>query len=115
MPALMDEEYTSRRFYGSRRMVTFLRTAGHMVNHKRVPRLMRRMGLASMAPEPNTSKAYPLHKVYPYLLQGVPVTRYNQVRSTDVTYVQLARDFAYMWRSSTGIAEKYRPGAPLTA
>jgi putative transposase len=83
---LIDEEYTSRPFYGSRRMVVFLRAAGHVVNRKRVQRLMRRMGLAGMAQGPNTSRAYPEHKVYPYLLRGVPVTRPNQVWSTDITY-----------------------------
>jgi hypothetical protein len=75
--ALIDEEYTSRPFYGSRRMVVFLRAAGHVVNRKRVQRLMRTMGLAGMAPGPNTSRAHPRHTVYPYLLRGVPVTRPN--------------------------------------
>ena len=93
---LIDEEYTCRPFYGSRRMVVFLRTAGHVVNRKRVQRLMRSMGLAGMAPGPNTSKAHPQHKVYPYLLRGVPVTRPNQVWSTDITYIRLARGFAYL-------------------
>ncbi len=93
---LIDEEYTSRPFYGSRRMVVFLRIVGHMVNRKRVQRLMRSMGLAGMAPGPNTSKAHPQHKVYPYLLRGVPVTRPNQVWSTDITYIRLARGFGYL-------------------
>lgn len=93
---LIDEEYTRRPFYGSRRMVVFLRAAGHVVNRKRVQRLMRGMGLAGMAPGPNTSKANPQHKVYPYLLRGVPVTRPNQVWSTDITYIRLARGFAYL-------------------
>lgn len=93
---LIDEEYTSRPFYGSRRMVVFLRAAGHVVNRKRVQRLMRGMGLAGMAPGPNTSKAHPQHRVYPYLLRGVAVTRPNQVWSTDITYIRLARGFAYL-------------------
>ena len=93
---LIDEEYTNRPFYGSRRMVVFLRGAGHVVNRKRVQRLMRSMGLAGMAPGPNTSKAHPKHRVYPYLLRGVPVTRPNQVWSTDITYIRLARGFAYL-------------------
>lgn len=91
---LIDEEYTSRPFYGSRRMVVFLRAAGHLVNRKRVQRLMRSMGLAGMALGPNTSKPQPQHKVYPYLLRGVAVTRPNQVWSTDITYIRLARGFA---------------------
>lgn len=93
---LIDEEYTNRPFYGSRRMVVFLRTAGHIVNRKRVQRLMRSMGLAGMAPGPNTSKPHPEHKIYPYLLRGVPVARPNQVWSTDITYIRLERGFAYL-------------------
>ena len=57
---------------------------------------MREMGLAGMAPGPATSKAHPRHKVYPYLLRGVEVTRPNQVWSTDLTYIRLARGFAYL-------------------
>lgn len=93
---LIDEEYTRRPFYGSRKMVCFLMTQGHLVNRKRVQRMMREMGLAGMAPGPNTSKAHPKHKVYPYLLRGVPIVRSNQVWSTDITYVRLAHGFAYL-------------------
>lgn len=69
---------------------------GHTVNRKRVQRLMRTMGLAGMAPGPNTSGKHPQHKVYPYLLRGVDVERPNQVWSTDVTYIRLARGFVYL-------------------
>jgi len=93
---LIDEEYTRRPFYGSRRMVLFLKGSGLTVNRKRVQRLMATMGLAGMAPGPNTSKKHPQHKVYPYLLRGVKVVRPNQVWSTDITYIRLARGFAYL-------------------
>jgi len=93
---LIDEEYTRRPFYGSRRMVVFLEGKGHEVNRKRVQRLMRLMGLAGMAPGPNTSRPHPQHRVYPYLLRGVFVTRPNQVWSTDITYIRLERGFAYL-------------------
>ena len=93
---LIDEEYTRHPFYGTRRRVIFLDTAGHVVNRKRVQRLMRLMGLAGMAPGPNTSRPHPEHKVYPYLLRGVPVVRPNQVWSTDITYIRLPRGFAYL-------------------
>jgi putative transposase len=83
---LIDEEYTRHPFYGSRKMVVHLFRCGHRVNRKRVQRLMRLMFLAGMAPGPNTSRAHPQHKVYPYLLRGVPVVRTNQVWSTDITY-----------------------------
>jgi putative transposase len=94
--ALIDEKYTERPFYGSRRMVKYLKSCGHVVNRKRVQRLMRELGLAGMAPGPATSKPHPQHKVYPYLLRGVPITQPNQVWSADVTYIRLARGFAYL-------------------
>ena len=64
------EEYTRHPFYGSRKMVIFLETVGHIVNRKRVQRLMQQMGLAGMAPGPNTSRPHPEHKIYPYLLRA---------------------------------------------
>lgn len=93
---LIDEQYTRRPFYGSRKMVSFLKTRDHRVNRKRVQRLMRILGLAGMAPGPNTSRPHPQHKVYPYLLRGVVVTRPNQVWSTDITYLRLAHGFVYL-------------------
>jgi putative transposase len=93
---LIDEAYTRRPFYGSRRMVVHLDTEGYVVNRKRVQRLMRLMGLAGMAPGPNTSKPHPLNPVYPYLLRGMSVTRPNQVWSTDITYIRLAGGFVYL-------------------
>jgi len=94
--ALIDAEYTRHPFYGSRKMVVFLCNLGHMVNRKRVQRLMRILGLAGMAPGPNTSRPHPQHKIYPYLLRGVSVTRPNQVWSSDITYIRLAHGFAYL-------------------
>ena len=93
---LIDAQYTRRPFYGTRRMVVYLKAQGHAVNRKRVQRLMRVLGLAGMAPGPNTSKAHPQHKVYPYLLRGMAITRPNQVWSTDITYIRLAHGFAYL-------------------
>ena len=93
---LIDEEYTRHPFYGTRRMVIYLKAAGYSVNRKRVQRLMRLMGLAGMAPGPNTSRPHPEHKVYPYLLRGVPIVRANQVWSTDITYIRLAHGFVYL-------------------
>ena len=93
---LIDEEYTRHPFYGSRRMTNFMMTVGHPMNRKRVQRLMRQMGLVGMAPGPNTSRAHPEHKIYPYLLRGVAVTRTNQVWSTDITYLRLAHGFVYL-------------------
>jgi len=92
---LIDEQYTRRPFYGSRKRVSFLKTRGYWVNRKRVQRLMRILGLAGMAPGPHTSRPHPQHKVYPYLLRGVVVTRPNQVLRPDITYVRLAHGFVY--------------------
>ena len=93
---LIDEEYTRHPFYGSRKMVVFLKTEGYIVNRKRVQRLMQIMGLAAIAPGPNTSRVHPEHKIYPYLLRGVAVDRPNQVWSTDITYIRLPRGFVYL-------------------
>jgi putative transposase len=93
---LIDAEYTRHPFYGSRKMVVHLRIRGLIVNRKRVQRLMQILGLAGMAPGPNTSLPHPQHKIYPYLLRGVNVTRPNQVWSTDITYIRLARGFVYL-------------------
>ena len=93
---LLDEEYTRHPFYGSRRMTQYLCGLGHRVNRKRVQRLMRTLGLVGMAPGPNTSKAHPQHKIYPYLLRGVDIIRPNQVWSTDITYIRMPRGFVYL-------------------
>jgi len=93
---LIDEEFTRHPFYGSRKMVVHLKVTGHRVNRKRVQRLMRQIGLAAIAPGPNTSRPHPEHKVYPYLLRGVPVVRPGQVWSVDITYIRLPRGFAYL-------------------
>lgn len=94
--ALIDVEYTSRPFYGSRKMLIHLRGLGYVINRKRVQRLMKLLGLAGMAPGPNTSRPHPEHKVYPYLLRGAQITRPNQVWSTDLTYIRLPRGFVYL-------------------
>ena len=93
---LIDAEYTRHPFYGSRKMAVYLGRMGHRVNRKRVQRLMRVLGLAGMAPGPDTSRPHPQHKVYPYLLRGVEVDRPNQVWSADITYIRLARGFVYL-------------------
>jgi putative transposase len=96
MLQLLDEEYTRHPFYGSRRMTKYLCGLGYIINRKRVQRLMQTLGLVGMAPGPNTSKAHPQHKIYPYLLRGVDIIRPNQVWSTDITYIRLPRGFVYL-------------------
>ena len=94
--SLIDEEYTRHPFYGSRKMRDYLRRQGHRINRKRVQRLMRKMGIRSVAPSPNTSKPSPEHKVYPYLLNSVVIDRANQVWCTDITYVRIEGGFVYL-------------------
>ena len=92
----LDEEYTRHPFYGTRRMTKYLCGCGYAVNRKRVQRLMQTLGLAGMAPGPNTSKPHSQHKIYPYLLRGLDVIRPNQVWSTDITYIRLRHGFVYL-------------------
>jgi putative transposase len=94
---LLDEQYTQTPFYGVRRMTEWLRQEeGHVVNPKRVRRLLRKMGLWAIYPGPSTSKSSPAHRIYPYLLRGVPIQKVNQVWSSDITYIRLRRGFCYL-------------------
>jgi putative transposase len=92
----IDEIHLECPFYGSRSIARELRAKGYPANRKRVQRLMRRMGLESVAPKPNTSKPNQEHPVYPYLLRGLTIDRPNQVWAADITYIPLARGFAYL-------------------
>src|SRR5271157_5605992 len=93
---LIDEQYLTAPFYGSRRMVAVLRRDGWTVNRKRVRRLMRLMGIEAIYQKPNTSQPHPEHKVYPYLLRGLAIERPNQVWCADITYIPLAKGFVYL-------------------
>jgi putative transposase len=117
---LLDEEYTRRPFYGSRKLRKHLNDLGYKVNRKRVQRLMKLMGISSVAPGPNTSKPAPQHKVYPYLLRGVEITQANQAWCTDITYIRLKGGFVYLvavmdwysrkvlsWEVSTSMDESF--------
>ena len=59
------------------------------MHHKRVARRLRTMGLETIYPNPRLRHPHPAHRVYPYLLRGVPITRVNHVWSTDMTYIRL--------------------------
>ena len=94
--ALIDRQYLARPYYGSRRMAAWLGTQGHLVNRKRVQRLMRLLGLAAIYQRPNTRQPAVAHKIYPYLLGGISITRVNQVWCSDVTYIPMAKGFLYL-------------------
>jgi putative transposase len=94
--ALIDRQYLRTPFYGSRRMTAWLGTQGHLVNRKRVQRLMGLMGLAAIYQRPHTSQPAPEHRTYPYLLRGLAIERVNQVWAADITYIPMARGFLYL-------------------
>lgn len=93
---LIDEQYTKRPFYGWPKMTAYLRRQGYRVNHKRIQRLMQKIGLGAIYPQPSTSKSASQHKLYPYLLRGVEIIYPNQVWSADITYVPMVGGFMYL-------------------
>tara|TARA_R110002072_G_scaffold154362_1_gene304180 strand:+ start:314 stop:886 length:573 start_codon:yes stop_codon:yes gene_type:complete len=93
---LIDKQFLETPFYGVRQMTWHLRNENHVVNEKRIRRLMRLMGLMPIYQKPNTSKAAKGHKIYPYLLRGLRVDRPNQVWCSDITYLPMRRGFLYL-------------------
>jgi putative transposase len=96
----IDELYTLRPFYGSRRITANLRREGWRLNRKAVQRSLasqgREMGIQGIHPGPNLSTRRSDHKIYPYLLRGLAITEPNQVWGIDITYVRLARGWLYL-------------------
>ena len=93
---LLDEQYSRTPFYGVRKMTAYLREAGHVVNVKRVRRLLRLLGLEAVYPKPRLSQPEAGHQIFPYRLRGVRIERADQVWSTDITYIRLHRGFVYL-------------------
>ena len=93
---LLDAQDTRTPVYGVRRMTVWLRQQGYAVHPTRVARLLHTMGLETIYPTPRLSEPHPAHRLYPYLLRGVPNTRGNQVWSTDITYGRLHGGFVYL-------------------
>jgi putative transposase len=117
---LIDEQYLRRPFFGSRQMTQWFQRQGHVINRKRVRRLMGLMGLESIAPRPGTTVPGVGRAVYPYLLKNLEITRPNQVWGADITYVPLAHGFLYLmaildwhsryvvsWRLSNSLDESF--------
>jgi len=92
----IDRQYLKTPFYGIRKMTVELNNQGFLVNHKRVQRLMRLMGLVAIYQKPKTTCRNPQHKVYPYLLRGLVIDRPNQVWAADITYIPMAHGFVYL-------------------
>ena len=93
---LIDEEYTRHPFYGTRKMRDYLKRLGYKVNRKKVQRLMRLMGLASIVPGKRTTVSGDGHKIYPYLLRNLDISCPNQVWCSDITYIRLSGGFVYL-------------------
>ena len=87
----IDEQYLKTPFYGSRRMAVELG-----FNRKRIQRLMRLMGIEAIYPRRRTTRPAAGHKIYPYLLRNVAITRPDQVWSSDITYIPLRHGFLYL-------------------
>jgi putative transposase len=93
---LIDEEYIAHPTYGSRKIRDRLRLRGYKINRKRVQRLMRIMGIESLAPWKKTTIADRQHKKYPYLLRGMKINQPNHVWCSDITYVPMAKGHVYL-------------------
>ena len=92
----MDELHLEFQFAGSRMLRDLLNAEGGAVGRRHVATLMKRMDITALYRRPNTSKPAPGHKVYPYLLRNLAVTRPNQVWAMDITYIPMARGFVYL-------------------
>jgi putative transposase len=93
---LIDKLHLERPFYGARKIAVVLSREGHPVGRKRVTRLMRLMGIEAIYRKPNLSRRHPQHKIYPYLLRNMDVTRVHQVWSCDITYIPMKQGFLYL-------------------
>ena len=92
----IDELHLDYPFAGSRMLQALLLGEGYQVGRLRVRNLMKRMAIEAIYRRPNTSKPAPGHKIYPYLLRKLSITRPNQVWAMDITYIPMARGFVYL-------------------
>lgn len=92
----LDELHLQFPFAGSRMLRGLLAGEGIAIGRRRVRTMMRRMGIEALYRRPCTTKPEPGHKIYPYLLRGLEITRPNQVWAMDITYIPMARGFVYL-------------------
>ncbi len=92
----IDELHLDYPFAGSRMLRDMLRSEGLVAGRRHVRTLMQRMGIEALYRKPNTSKKHPSHKVYPYLLRGLPIDCSNQVWAMDITYIPMAKGWVYL-------------------
>jgi putative transposase len=93
---LLDEVFTKRPYFGSRRLRDELASQGYPIGRDHVRRLMGQMGLEAIYPKKRLSLQNKEHRVYPYLLRGLLIVRPDQVWCSDITYIRLKRGFAYL-------------------
>jgi len=93
---LIDGIHLKYPFYGSRRIRNELRDMGHDIGREHVITLMRKMGIRALYQKPRLSKPHPGHKIYPYLLRDLEITRANHVWASDITYLPMAKGFCYL-------------------
>lgn len=93
---LIDEIHLKHPYMGSRSIRDQLQDLGHMVGRQHINTLMKKMGIAAMYRKPRLSKPHPDHKVYPYLLSNLEISRANHVWAADITYIPMARGFCYL-------------------
>ncbi len=93
---LIDQIYTDHPYYGSPRITHQLKRTGLVINHKRVERLMRIMGIQALYPRPRTTIPAPQHQIYPYLLKQVSILRPNHVWGTDITFIPTLHGWLYL-------------------
>ena len=92
----LDRLHLEYPFAGSRMLRGLLAAEGCKIGRRHVKTLMRRMGIEALYRRPRTTKPEPGHKIYPYLLRGLAITRPNQVWAMDITYIPMARGFVYL-------------------
>ena len=93
---IIDRQFLETPWYGSRQMARHMKREGLRCGRHRVRRLMKLMRLVPIYQEPKTSKKHPEHKIYPYLLKDLPITRPNQVWCADISYIPMRRGFLYL-------------------
>jgi len=95
---LIDQQYIETPFYGINKMTEWLHRQGHCINHKRVRRLIRQMGLEAVYPHRKHGLSIPnkQHKTYPYLLRNVQIEQADQVWSSDITYIRMYHGWVYL-------------------
>src|SRR3982074_80486 len=92
----LDRLHLEYPFAGSRMLRGLLALQGCKIGRRHVKTLMRRVGVEGLSSRPRTTKPEPGHKIHPYLLRGMEVTRPNQVWAMDITYIPMAHGFVYL-------------------